>query len=85
MIAIINKGLDEQQNTVFGVGLKFKINPLDFEIHAQHESTKESTEGYSTSIEFSLGDDDPGDEFVVDLFLDERHGTVVFETKGGEY
>jgi len=36
-----------------------------------------------TSVTIVLGDEDPGDELVVDLFYDKTYGTVVFETIAG--
>ena len=51
--------------------------------HVTHESIKETTNSQSTSIGFTLGDNDPGDEFVVDLYYDEKFGTIIFNTIGG--
>ena len=37
----------------------------------------------STSVSFSLGDDDPQDEFIIDLYYDNKYGGVIFNTVGG--
>ncbi|CAK9105214.1 Hypothetical protein SCF082_LOCUS49043 [Durusdinium trenchii] len=50
--------------------------------HAEHRRT-DTHEG-STSISFALGDRDIGDEFVVDVFLDPKYGTFVFDLNSGQ-
>eukprot|EP00957_Ditylum_brightwellii_P064503 4895136-Ditylum_brightwellii.AAC.1 len=56
-------GLDKTGIKVFGTGFKMNIKPLALKLHVAHESTKGETESESTSIGFSLGDEDPLDEF----------------------
>jgi len=76
-------GLDNLKGTVKGVGVVTDIKLLTAKIHVTHESTDESTDTESTSIRFTLGDDEPGDEFVVDLYYDEKFGTIIFDTIAG--
>ena len=76
-------GFDDLILKVFGIGGKMNLELLNLNIHVMHESTIENTEEKSTSIGFTLGDDDPGDEFVVDLYYDEKFGTVIFDTVAG--
>ena len=52
-------------------------------VEIKHSMLKEETSEDSTSVSFHLGDPDPGDEFVVDIFVDNRYGTFLFETVGG--
>ncbi len=81
---IVGPGLDEVTFKVFGAGLETQFLPLEFNIHVLHESTKETSQTESTSIGFVLGDDDPQDEFVVDLFYDDKYGTIIFNTVAGQ-
>merc|ERR1712038_769268 len=76
-------GLDELGIEFFGVGLKASLSFLDLNIHVSHESTKDTSKTDATSIGFTLGDDDPGDEFVVDVYFDDKFGTMIFDTTAG--
>lgn len=37
----------------------------------------------STEVTVTLGDEDPGDEIVVDLSYDKTYGTIAFTTVAG--
>ena len=76
-------GLDHLEVLFMGIGPMTKFNILNLKTHVIHESTKDDTDAESTSIGFTLGDDDPGDEFVVDLYYDEKFGTVIFNSIAG--
>eukprot|EP00559_Dactyliosolen_fragilissimus_P002088 CAMPEP_0184871508 /NCGR_PEP_ID=MMETSP0580-20130426/40756_1 /TAXON_ID=1118495 /ORGANISM="Dactyliosolen fragilissimus" /LENGTH=2372 /DNA_ID=CAMNT_0027374173 /DNA_START=995 /DNA_END=8116 /DNA_ORIENTATION=+ len=77
-------GLSSSRFTVFGVGMELEATLLDLNVHVVHQSTKGETDTTQTSIGFVLGDEDPQDEFVVDLFYDDKFGTVIFETIAGQ-
>eukprot|EP00957_Ditylum_brightwellii_P110524 8430840-Ditylum_brightwellii.AAC.1 len=51
-------GIEELATKAFGIGPSVSIELLTFKTHVTHESTKGETETESTSIGFSLGDDD---------------------------
>eukprot|EP00957_Ditylum_brightwellii_P197583 15052779-Ditylum_brightwellii.AAC.1 len=52
-------GLDDLEGTVSGIGLVTDIQLFTVKTHVTHESTDESTDTESTSIGFTLGDDEP--------------------------
>jgi len=68
----------------FGNGVKLELTPMDINIHISHESTEGGSDTESTTMELVLGDGDKGDEFVVDLYYDDKYGTVLFNTTGGQ-
>ena len=68
---------------VFGQGMKFSFNPIDFRIKVSHSSTEGITETTDTSAGFELGDSDPRDDFFLDLFFDKQYGTIIFDTVAG--
>jgi len=72
------------ENYIFGFGTGLNVDLLDLNIHVLHQSTKRKADTTATSIGFVLGDNDPQDEFVVDLFYDEKYGTVIFKTVAGQ-
>lgn len=82
-ITVKAPGLDYSKVLGVGVGPKTELSILNLKTHVIHESTKEKTDTESTSIGFTLGDNDPGDEFVVDLYYDEKFGTVIFHSVAG--
>ena len=77
-------GLTDLTLKMFGMGPQIAIIPLDLNIHVSHDSTKGGSATESTAMEFVLGDGDKGDEFVVDLYYDDKYGTVLFNTTGGQ-
>lgn len=68
---------------VFSVGVEASLDPLNLAIETTHTWNKSMKNIKETSVSVVLGDDDPGDELVVDLFYDTKYGTVVFETVAG--
>jgi len=83
-IQIKGPGLKSSVFTVFGYGIGLEATLLDLNVNVVHQSTKGETNTAETSIGFVLGDEDPQDEFVVDLFYDDKFGTVIFKTVGGQ-
>ena len=77
-------GLSSSVFTLSGFGVGLEANLLDLNVHVVHQSTKGETDTTDTSIGFVLGDEDPQDEFVVDLFYDDKYGTVIFNTVAGQ-
>lgn len=53
----------------FGLGSEVDLTLMDLNIHVSHMSTVEESNNEVTSIGFTLGDDDPQDEFVVDFIM----------------
>ena len=76
-------GLNALLVKAFGNGVEANFSPFDFTIEYTHEYSKEVTNTKATEISFVLGDDDPGDEFVIDLSYDTRYGSVIFKTVAG--
>jgi len=75
--------LDLFSTKVFENGIQGSFNPGGIKIKTSHTSTKTSQEEDSTSVGFVLGDQDPQDEFVIDIFADETYGTLMFKTVAG--
>ncbi len=67
-----------------GIGVGFNFNLAQIHTHISHKSTVGETGTAKTSISFVLGDSDRTDEFVVDLYYDDKYGTVIFKTVGGQ-
>lgn len=67
----------------FGFGVDFKLNPFQLNVESTHSWMENKGSKDSTAVSVTLGDDDPGDEFVVDMKLDKRYGSLVFETIAG--
>lgn len=66
-----------------GNGINFSFEPFNTEIettHTWHKSMKNTKE---TSVTVVLGDDNPGDELVIDMTYDKKYGTIVFDTIAG--
>ena len=68
---------------VAGIGVQAHISPFIFANNYEYINDHSETSHTSTSISFQLGDDDPQDEFVIDLYYDNKYGGVVFDTVGG--
>ena len=49
-------------------------------IYYEQESVKSTENSEQTDISFVLGDNDPGDEFVVEVYFDNTYGTIFFKT-----
>ena len=66
-----------------GNGLVGFVMPLKLSYHHEYknELTDEST--ISSSISFELGDEDAQDEFIVELYVDNQFGGIIFQTVGG--
>jgi len=66
-----------------GNGLEGFVMPLKLSYHHEYknELTDEST--ISSSISFELGDEDAQDEFIVELYVDNQFGGIIFKTVGG--
>lgn len=77
-------GFNEIGFAKLGIGVEGRLNLASFDRHWTHETTLEDSDSDDTSISFVLGDADAGDEFVVDLFFDEKYGTVIFNTVAGQ-
>ena len=67
----------------FGVGVSLKIVPIQFKVEYTHNWKKSMKNTKETKVSFVLGDENPGDEFVVDVFYDTKYGSVVFDTIAG--
>jgi hypothetical protein len=75
--------LEETKFKVFGVGVSLKIVPIQFKVEYTHNWKKSMKNTKETKVSFVLGDENPGDEFVVDVFYDTKYGSVVFDTIAG--
>ena len=68
---------------VMNIGPEITLKPYDLTLSVNHESNKQHTQTNSATVDFVLGDDNPGDEFVIDLYFDKKFGTIVFDTVAG--
>ena len=75
--------LDGLATKVFGTGLDLRFSLLNPRYHRERGAHTQTSNTNSTSIGFVLGDEDPGDEFVVDLFYDDIYKTIIFKTVNG--
>lgn len=66
-----------------GVGVEFSMDPFNFDISTEHTWNKSMSNKKSTEVTVTLGDEDPGDEIVVDLSYDKTYGTIAFTTVAG--
>jgi len=69
--------------SVFG-GTTATFTPLTLKVettHTWHKSMKNTKE---TSVTVVLGDENPGDELVIDMSYDTKYGTIVFDTVAGQ-
>jgi len=64
------------------LGLK-KANQLLLVSEVSNEYTKGTTETTEASARFEFGDSNHGDEYVLDLFIDDKYGTIIFDTVAG--
>ena len=67
----------------FGFGIETSIDPFNVDISTEHSWNKEMANTKSTGVTINLGDENPGDEIVVDLSYDKKYGTVAFKTVSG--
>jgi len=77
------KALKKSKLQVFSAGVETSFKPLNLSFETTHTWQKSMKNTKETSVTIVLGDEDPGDELVVDLFYDKTYGTVVFETIAG--
>merc|ERR1719230_1315573 len=68
----------------FNLGVQAEAFPYHVVAHISHEATESSDIDEETEIGFILGDDDPEDEFVVEVFYDEMYGTIIFDAISGQ-
>ena len=68
---------------VFGAGMRGSVSPLDLTISRSHTSSSGTDTASTTEVSFTLGDNDAGDEFVVDTFYDARYKSIIFDTVAG--
>ena len=76
-------GLKKSGISVFSTGVEMSFDPFNLYIDTTHTWNKEMENTKDTTVEITLGDEDPGDEIVVDLYYDRSYGTIVFETIAG--
>lgn len=69
---------------VFSSGVKLSIDPFNINVESEHIWHKQTSTTKATQVTVTLGDPDPGDELVVDMFYDLTYGTLVFETIAGK-
>jgi hypothetical protein len=67
----------------FSTGLEGMFDPLNLKVSYSETWNKSMKNTQETSVTVVLGDEDPGDELVVDMFYDKKYGTIVFETVAG--
>ncbi len=65
---------------IAGAGSKFKMG---MEMNMGVSSEFSNTQSNSQTVSYTLGDDDPGDVFTVDVLQDKVYGTPVFKTVSG--
>jgi len=63
--------------------LNFICDTTAFHIHVTHETVTTNKAERSTSVSASLSDPDIDDEFVVDIYYDNKFGTLIFDTVAG--
>jgi hypothetical protein len=68
----------------FENGIGMDIDSGESTINVVHTSTKSTQHTESTTVGFVLGDADPQDEFVIDIYTDETYGSLIFDTVGGQ-
>jgi len=71
------------EGRAFGFGLESSFSLFDFTFDVTHSAMKTDTDTSKTQVSFTLGDKDKNDEFVVDLYYDERYGSIIFDTVAG--
>jgi hypothetical protein len=66
---------------IFGAGSKVT---LGFEVGGSESASNGGSTNNTTSVNFTLADDDPNDNYTIDILDDAVFGTPVFKLKAGE-
>ena len=64
-------------------GVDIFIAPFELTVEHSQTHTKTKSDEEETQVTVVLGDDDVGDEFVVDMYADPRYRSLVFDTVAG--
>ena len=70
--------LSSSLTAAFGAGVEFSMIPFSVDISTEHTWNKSMSNKKSTEVTVTLGDENPGDEIVVDLSYDKTYGTISF-------
>jgi hypothetical protein len=71
------------KGALFGIGPQTEYKPI---IEYKHDftSSSENSGKNSTDIVINLGDENAGDEFVLEMYSDPTYGSIIFKTVAGQ-
>jgi len=70
------------EGKIFGIGVESTLS-LNAWNTSSSTNSNEREESNSTEITVYLGDDNIGDEFVVEMYSDKKYGSIIFKTVAG--
>lgn len=79
-----SSGLIQKTETEINISTTYVNFDIESRVIGLRETTKDTTNTRSGGYSFTLTDDDPGDQFNVDIKKDDRYGTPIFGVTAGQ-